>query len=139
MTITPPGEFAEGGWWARWSFRDLLRPITSIQFKGLLVFLILSATDVILSVYLIYGAGGGYVEGNPVLAWASGALKIFLVVTLAVKVLGAGLIALMVSIANHISTLVGNATVLAAVGTTATYLLIYTVGAASTLLAAIGR
>jgi hypothetical protein len=105
--------------------------LTRLQRAGLLGFLVVSAVDVVLSAFLFFGGSGGYVEANPVLAWASGGLSLFLVAVLAVKVIGAGLIALLVSFANRFSTLAGDAVLFAALGTsTALFLLeLVTVGA----------
>lgn len=85
---------------------------------GLVAFLVVSAVDVLLSAFLFFGAGGGYVEANPVLAWATEGLALFLVALLAVKAIGIGLIAVLVSIANRFSTLAGDAALFAALCTT---------------------
>lgn len=102
---------------ARRSSPVLYRPITSFQLMGLLTFLLLSLVDILFSAYLIFGTGD-YVEGNPVLAWASESLLLFIVAGLAVKAVGIGVLALLVSVANHFLTLAGDAVVVAAVGTT---------------------
>jgi hypothetical protein len=131
------GGATKGGEWTWRSSRDLFQPITSVQYSGLLVFLVLSAVDVGLSAFLIFVAGG-YVEGNPVLAWASEGLFLFLVAGMVVKAIGTGLLALLVSFANRFFTRAGDAVVLAALGTTIAILLLITIGAAPTLLTAIG-
>lgn len=97
------GGAAKGGEWTWQSSRYLFQPITSVQYKGLLVFLILSAVDVGLSAFLIFVAGG-YVEGNPVLAWASEGLFLFLVAGMVVEAIGSGLLALPVFPANRFFT-----------------------------------
>jgi hypothetical protein len=84
---------------------------------GLLTFLLLSVVDIVFSAYLIFGTGG-YVEGNPVLAWASEGLFLFIVAGLAIKAIGIGILALLISVANHFFTLAGDTVVVAAVGTT---------------------
>lgn len=96
---------------------DLLRPITSFQYRGLLTFLILSVVDVVFSAFLIFGTGG-YVEGNPVLAWAGESLLLFVVAGLALKAIGVGMLALLVSFANYFFTIGGDTVVIAAIGTT---------------------
>lgn len=108
-----------------------LLPLTSPQRSALLGFLIVSAIDVVLSVALFFGGGGGYVEANPVLAWASEGLLLFLVTVLAVKAIGAGMLALLTSFANRFCTLAGDAVLLAALGTTTALFLLelITVGA----------
>jgi hypothetical protein len=118
MTITPASRITRGEGWAWRSSSDLFRLLTSIQFMGLIAFLILSAIDVVISTFLFFGGGGGFIEANPVLAWASEDLFVFLAAVLAVKAIGAGALALLASFGNHFSTLVGDATVLAAVCTT---------------------
>ena len=92
-------------------------PITSFQYMGLFTFLLLSVADVAVSAYLIFGAGG-YVEGNPLLAWASGGPLLFVAAALAIKAIGIAVLALLVSCANHFFTLAGDSVVVAAVGTT---------------------
>lgn len=93
-------------------------PFTRLQQVGLLGFLFVSAVDVVLSAFLFFGGGGEYVEANPVLAWASGGLFLFLVAVLAVKAIGAGLIVVLISFANRFCTLAGDAVLFAAVCTT---------------------
>ncbi len=100
------------------SLSSWLLPLTRLQRAGLLGFLFVSAVDVILSALLFFGGGGGYVEANPVLAWASEGLFLFLVAVLAVKAIGAGLIAVLVSFANRFCTLAGDAVLFAALCTT---------------------
>lgn len=110
--------------------------LTRLQRVGLLGFLFVSAVDVVLSAYLFFGGGGGYVEANPVLAWATEGLFLFLVAVLAVKAIGAGLIAVLVSFANRFCTLAGDAVLFAALcTTTALFVLeLVTVGAAPAFL-----
>ncbi|MEN6517966.1 MAG: hypothetical protein ABFC38_07200 [Methanospirillum sp.] len=93
-------------------------PLTRLQRAGLFGFLLVSAVDVVLSALLFFGGGGGYVEANPLLAWASGGLFLFLVAVLAVKAIGVGLIAVLVSFANRFCTLAGDAVLFAALCTT---------------------
>jgi hypothetical protein len=109
-----------------------LPPLTRLQRVGLLGFLFVSAIDVALSAYLFFGADAAYVEANPVLAWASGGLFLFLVSVVAVKAIGAGLIAVLVSFANRFCTLAGDAVLFAALGTTTVLFLLelVTVGVA---------
>jgi len=114
-----------------------LGPITPVQLAALFVFLLLSVVDVVLSTYLIFGAGG-YVERNPLLAWASGSTLSFIPAAMGVKAIGAGWLALLVSFANRFSTLAGHAVLAAAIGTTAIVLLVIAAGAVTTLLAAVG-
>ena len=95
-----------------------LPPLTRLQRFGLLGFLFVSAVDVVLSAYLFFGADAAYVEANPVLAWATEGLLLFLVAVLAVKAIGAGLIAVLVSFANRFCTLAGDAVLFAALCTT---------------------
>jgi energy-converting hydrogenase Eha subunit B len=118
------------------SLQSWLPPLTRLQRAGLLGFLFVSAVDVVLSALLFFGGGGGYVEANPVLAWASEGLLLFLVAVLAVKAIGAGVIALLVSFANRFCTLAGDAVLFAALcTTTALFVLeLVTVGAAPALL-----
>lgn len=114
-------------------------PLTRFQRAGLLGYLLVSAVDVVLSALLFFGGNGGYVEANPLLAWATEGLLLFLVAVLAVKAIGAGLLALLASFANRFCTLAGDAVVLAAVCTTmALFLLeLVTVGAAPALITAL--
>jgi hypothetical protein len=130
----------EGGVWAPWSFPYLFRPLTSIQRKGLLAFVILSAVDVCISAFLFFGGGGGYVEENPVIAWATGSLFLFLAVMLVAKAIGTGLLALLASLGNSGCTIAGDASILATVGTTVALFLyeFVTLGARPVLLAALG-
>jgi len=100
------------------SLRSRLLSFTRLQRAGLLGFLFVSAIDVVLSAFLFFGGGGGYVEANPLLAWASGGLFLFLVAVLAVKAIGAGLIVVLVSFANRLCTLAGDAVLFAALCTT---------------------
>jgi len=100
------------------SLRSLLSPLTRLQRAGLFGFLFVSAVDVLLSTVLFFGGGGAYVEANPLLAWATGGLTLFLVAVTAVKAIGAGLLAVLVSFANRFSTFAGDAVMLAALGTT---------------------
>ena len=112
-----------------------LRPITQLQRAGLLAFLAVSAVDVALSAFLFFGAGG-YVEANPLLAWATEGLLLFLVAVLGVKAIGAGLIAVLVSIANRFCTLAGDAVLFAALCTTTTLFVLelFTVGPVQALI-----
>ena len=117
MTTTSASSVTEGGEGAWRSFPALFLPITSFQYMGLLTFILLSVVDVVFSAYLIFGAGG-YVEGNPLLAWASEGLFLFIVAGLAVKIIGIGMLVLLVSFANRFFTLAGDSVVVAAIGTT---------------------
>lgn len=117
MTATSAVRFASERAGVGRLFPVLDRPITSFQRRGLLTFLILSLVDVVFSAFLIFGTGG-YVEGNPVLAWASEGLLLFIVAGLAIKTIGIGLLVLLVSLANHFFTLAGDSVVVAAIGTT---------------------
>ncbi|MEN6342783.1 MAG: hypothetical protein ABFC89_09520 [Methanospirillum sp.] len=98
--------------------RSFLSPLTRLQRAGLFGFLFVSVVDVVLSAFLFFGGGDVYVEANPLLAWATGGLTLFLVAVTAVKAIGAGLLAVLVSFANRFSTLAGDAVMLAALGTT---------------------
>ncbi len=120
------------------SFPSWSRPYSRIQRVGLIAFLFVSIVDIALSAFLFFGGDGGYVEANPVLAWATGGFAIFLVAVVAVKAIGLGLVALLVAIANRVGTLAGDAVIFAALcTTTALFLLeLVTVGAVPTLLAA---
>lgn len=113
-----------------------LRPITRLQRAGLLAFLAVSAVDIVLSAFLFFGAGG-FVEANPLLAWATEGLLLFLVAVLGVKAIGAGLIAVLVSIANRFCTLAGDAVLFAALCTTTSLFVLelFTVGPVPALLA----
>lgn len=104
----PPGSFLQS-----W-----LLPLTRLQRAGLLGFLLVSAVDVVLSAYLFFGADAAFVEANPLLAWATEGVLLFLVAVLAVKAIGAGLIAILVSFANRFCTLAGDAVLFAALCTT---------------------
>jgi energy-converting hydrogenase Eha subunit B len=110
--------------------------MTRLQRTGLLGFLAVSGVDIVLSAFLFFGAGG-YVEANPLFAWATGGILLFLVAVLGVKVIGAGLIAVLVSIANRFCTLAGDAVLFAALGTTTTLFVLelFTVGPVSALFA----
>jgi hypothetical protein len=101
------------------SFSGLFRPLTRFQRTGLLGFLLASGFDVVLSALLFFGGGGAFVEANPVLAWATESILLFLAAVLAVKAIGAGLLALLASLANNFSTLAGDAVLFAALFTTA--------------------
>jgi energy-converting hydrogenase Eha subunit B len=113
-----------------------LPPLTRLQQAGLIGFLFVSAIDVALSAFLFFGGDGAYVEANPVLAWASGGLLLFLVAVLAVKAIGVGLIAVLVAFANRFCTLAGDAVLFAALGTTTVLFLLelVTVGVAPAVL-----
>lgn len=100
-------------------FSDRFAPLTPSQKGGLLTFLVLSGLDVAVSCHLLFGGAGGVVEANPALAWAAGGLLLFLVAAPCLKAIGAGLLALLVSLVNRRSTLGGELVVLTAVGTTA--------------------
>jgi hypothetical protein len=117
MTITSARGATKTGDVAWAGFPVPGRPITPFQRRGLLAFLVVSVIDVAISAFLIFGTGG-YVEANPLLAWASGGLLLFVVAGLAVKTIGLGLLVLLVSLANHFFTLAGDSVVVAAVGTT---------------------
>ncbi len=118
------------------SLQSWLLPLTRLQRVGLLGFLFVSAIDVVLSAYLFFGADAAYVEANPVLAWATEGLLLFLVAVLGVKAIGAGLIAVLVSFANRFCTLAGDAVLFAALCTTTVLFVLelVTVGAVPTLL-----
>ena len=105
----------------------LLPPLTSLQRQGLLAFLVLSGVDVVLSTYLFFGSGGQYVELNPVLAWATGSLSLFLMAVLGTKAIGAVLLALLASFGNRFCRLAGDAVVISALCTTTALFLIQTV------------
>jgi hypothetical protein len=109
--------------------------LTRLQRVGLLGFLFVSAIDVVLSAYLFFGADAAYVEANPVLAWATEGLLLFLVAVLGVKAIGAGLIAVLVSFANRFCTLAGDAVLFAALCTTTVLFVLelVSVGAVPTL------
>ena len=100
------------------SFAARFRPLTRLQRIGLLGFLLASAIDVVLSALLFFGGDGGFVEANPVLAWATESLLLFLAAVLAAKAIGIGLLALLASFANRFCTLAGDAVVFAALCTT---------------------
>jgi hypothetical protein len=121
-----PGSFLES-----W-----LRPITRLQRAGLLAFLAVSVVDIALSAFLFFGAGG-YVEANPLLTWATEGLLLFLVAVLGVKAIGAGLIAVLVLVANRFCTLAGDAVLFAALCTTTTLFVLelFTIGPVPALLA----
>lgn len=104
--------------------RALLFPLTRLQRSGLVGLLIVSAIDIALSSLLFFGPEGGFVEANPLLAWAAGGLLLFLVVVLAAKAIGIGLIALLISFANRFGTLAGDAVLLAALCTTMVFFLL---------------
>ncbi len=114
-----------------------LLPLTRLQQAGLIGFLLVSAVDAVLSAYLFFGAENGFVEANPVLAWATEGLLLFLVAVAGVKAIGAGLIAMLVSFANRFCTLAGDAVLLAALSTTMVLFLLelITVGAVPAILA----
>ena len=103
----------------RTPFSDRFAPLTTSQKGGLLTFLVLSALDVAVSGHLLFGGSGAIVEANPALAWSTGGALLFLVAAPSLKAIGAGLIALLVSLVNRRSTLGGELVVLTAVGTTA--------------------
>ena len=103
----------------RTPFSDRFAPLTTSQKGGLLTFLVLSALDIAVSGHLLFGGGGAIVEANPVLAWSTGGVLLFLVTAPCLKAIGAGLLALLVSLVNRRSTLCGELVVLTAVGTTA--------------------
>jgi hypothetical protein len=113
-----------------------LLPLTRVQRAGLVGFLLVSGVDTVLSAYLFFGAESGFVEANPVLAWATEGLFLFLVAVVGVKAIGAGLIAVLVSFANRFCTLAGDAVLLAALSTTAALFLLelVTVGVVPALL-----
>lgn len=94
------------------------RPLTPFQQTGILAFLVISAFDVVISSHLFFGGSGAYIEANPLLAWSSGSLVLFLAVILSAKSIGATLITVMASFANHYRSVVGDVTVFSAVGTT---------------------
>lgn len=114
-----------------------LLPLTRLQRAGLVGFLLVSAVDAVLSAYLFFGAESAFVEANPVLAWATEGLLLFLVAVAGIKAIGAGLIAVLVSFANRFCTLAGDAVLLAALSTTTALFLLelITVGAVPAILA----
>lgn len=109
---------APGGGGSVSFLQSRLLPLTRLQRAGLLGFLLVSAVDVVLSAYLFFGADAAFVEANPLLAWATEGVLLFLVAVLAVKAIGAGLIALLVSFANRFCSLAGDAVLFAALCTT---------------------
>lgn len=114
-----------------------LLPLTRLQRAGLAGFLLVSGVDAVLSAYLFFGAKSAFVEANPLLAWATEGLLLFLVAVAGVKAIGVGLIALLVSFANRFCALAGDAVLLAALSTTTVLFLLelVTVGAVQALLA----
>lgn len=114
-----------------------LLPLTRLQRAGLVGFLLVSVVDAVLSAYLFFGAERAFVEANPVLAWATEGLLLFLVAVAGVKAIGAGLIAMLVSFANRFCTLAGDAVLLAALSTTTALFLLelITIGAVPAFLA----
>lgn len=116
--------------------RSHLRPLTRVQRVALIGFLLISAIDVLLSTALFFGAGGDFVEANPLLAWATEGFSLFLVTVLAVKAIGAGLLALLTSFANRLCNYAGDTVLLAALSTTTALFLIelVTVGVVPSIL-----
>ena len=94
------------------------RPLTPLQQTGTPASFVIPAFDVVISSHPLFCARGPYIEANPLLAWSSGSLVLFLAIILSAKSIGATLIAVMASFANHYRSVAGDATVFSAVGTT---------------------
>lgn len=136
--MTSAGATSRGEAWTWRIPRALFPPLTSIQVRCLLAYAILSAADVVISTYLFFNGSGDFVESNPLLAWATKSLLLFVVVALAAKALGASLLALLASFGNSFGRIFGDVTVLVALITTTTFFVFqfFTLGAATGLLAA---
>jgi hypothetical protein len=100
--------------------------------------MLLSVFDIAVSCHLFYGRSDGFVEANPVLAWAAGGLLLFVVAVSSVKAIGGGLLAILVSLTNRYSVVGGDLVVLSAVCATAGLFMVEVVAVSTPALHLIG-